>query len=110
MRSGEHHPRRPDVESGTLTELRRRTHTSITAETAEPVSGLDQIPGVRVLASSGGHVRLEVEPARLDDVVGRLSHAGLRSLVSSPPTLEELFLRQYGDEVPDAPVGDGSGR
>lgn len=98
------------VESGTLTELRRRTHTSITAETAEPVSGLDQIPGVRVLASSGGHVRLEVEPARLDDVVGRLSHAGLRSLVSSPPTLEELFLRQYGDEVPDAPVGDGSGR
>ena len=98
------------VQSGTLTELRRRTHTSITAETAEPVAGLDQIAGVKLLASSDGHVQLEVEPAQLDDVVKRLSHAGLRSLISSPPTLQELFLRQYGDDLTDAAVGSEDGR
>jgi ABC-2 type transport system ATP-binding protein len=98
------------VQSGTLTELRRRTHTSITAETNQPVPGLDQIPGVKVLASSDGHVKLDVEPAHLDDVVKRLSHAGLRTLVSSPPTLEALFLRQYGDDLADVAVASDSER
>jgi ABC-2 type transport system ATP-binding protein len=93
------------VQTGTLTDLRRRTHTSITAETTEPVAGLDQIPGVEVLATSNGHIKLSVEPNQLDDVVKRLSHAGLRSLISSPPTLEELFLREYGDDLADAAVG-----
>jgi ABC-2 type transport system ATP-binding protein len=87
------------VQSGTLHDLRRMTHTSITAETARPVEGLDAIAGVQVLAATDGHVRLEVEPAQLDEVVGRLATAGLRSLVSNPPTLEELFLREYGDEL-----------
>jgi ABC-2 type transport system ATP-binding protein len=75
------------------------THTSITAETVRPVEGLDAIAGVQVLGASDGQVRLEVEPAQLDEVVGRLAGAGLRSLVSNPPTLEELFLREYGDEL-----------
>jgi len=87
------------VQSGTLHDLRRMTHTSITAETALPVEGLDAMAGVQVLGTTNGQVRLEVEPDRLDEVVGRLAEAGLRSLVSNPPTLEELFLRQYGDEM-----------
>jgi ABC-2 type transport system ATP-binding protein len=28
-----------------------------------------------------------------------LTSFGIRSLTSQPPTLEELFLRHYGDEV-----------
>ena len=35
----------------------------------------------------------------LDAVVARLSGFGLRSLQAHPPTLEELFLRQYGEEA-----------
>jgi ABC-2 type transport system ATP-binding protein len=31
--------------------------------------------------------------------VRRLAGAGIRSLTSQPPTLEELFLRHYGDEI-----------
>ena len=38
----------------------------------------------------------------LDDAVRRLGELGVRSLVSHPPTLEELFLRHYGDELGDA--------
>jgi ABC-2 type transport system ATP-binding protein len=32
-------------------------------------------------------------------VLGRLVALGVRTLVSSPPTLEELFLRHYGDDI-----------
>ena len=92
------------VQSGTLTELRRQTHTSVAAETDRPVSGLDRIDGVRVLAATDGHVNLQVEPAQLDGVMQALAAAGLRSLVSTPPTLEELFLRNYGDE----PAGEAA--
>jgi ABC-2 type transport system ATP-binding protein len=31
--------------------------------------------------------------------VRALSELGLRSLTSHPPTLEQLFLRHYGDEL-----------
>ena len=29
----------------------------------------------------------------------RLGELGVRSLISHPPTLEELFLRHYGDQL-----------
>jgi ABC-2 type transport system ATP-binding protein len=44
-------------------------------------------------------VRCQVDGNRVADVVAALSAAGLRSLSSQPPTLEELFLRHYVDEV-----------
>jgi ABC-2 type transport system ATP-binding protein len=46
-------------------------------------------------------VRFDVDTARLDQVVRALADAGVQSLVSHPPTLEELFLRHYGDELAD---------
>ena len=87
------------VQSGTLDDLRHLTHTTITAETARPVDGLDALTGVTVLGHDGAKVRLTVEPEHLDEVAAALARAGLRSLVSNPPTLEELFLREYGDEL-----------
>lgn len=47
----------------------------------------------------GNRVRCQVEPDELDQVLRRLSAAGLRTLVSQPPTLEELFLRHYEGDV-----------
>jgi ABC-2 type transport system ATP-binding protein len=93
------------VQSGTLEDLRRRTHTSITATTRAPVVGLDSVPGVEVVEAADDLVRLHVDPERLDEVVRLLTEAGLTSLVSTPPTLEELFLREYGDDVAEAEVG-----
>jgi ABC-2 type transport system ATP-binding protein len=45
-------------------------------------------------------VRLQVDTDGLDAVLRQLSESGVRSLTSTPPTLEELFLRHYGDELP----------
>jgi ABC-2 type transport system ATP-binding protein len=97
------------VQSGTLAELRHLRRTSITAEVRGPVDGLVALSGVSVVDVEDHRVRLEVESDALDEVLGRLAAAGLTSLVSTPPTLEELFLQQYGDEVAtEAPEPEGS--
>jgi ABC-2 type transport system ATP-binding protein len=93
------------VESGTLADLRHLTRTSITAELARPADGLAGLPGVHDLQVDGTRARLQVDTANLDEVLKHLSAAGVRSLTSQPPTLEELFLRHYQDEP--VPTGDG---
>jgi ABC-2 type transport system ATP-binding protein len=87
------------VQTGSLAELRHLTRTSIAAETARPVTGLDLLPGVHDVAVRGGRVRFDVDTDHLDDVLRHLAEFGVRSLRSAPPTLEELFLRHYGDEL-----------
>lgn len=87
------------VQSGTLDELRHLTRTSITAHTAQPAEGLAGLAGIHNLTIDGTKVRFDVDHEHLDVAVRRLGQLGVRSLISHPPTLEELFLRHYGDEV-----------
>ncbi|GII58122.1 tetronasin ABC transporter ATP-binding protein [Planotetraspora thailandica] len=86
------------VETGTLTELRHLTRTTISADLANPPNGLADLPGVHDLQVDGSHVRFEVDTRMLDSALRELTSAGVRSLVSQPPTLEELFLRHYQTE------------
>jgi ABC-2 type transport system ATP-binding protein len=119
------------VESGTLAEMRHLTRTSIAADLARVPAGLAELPGVHDLdvqdftgngaggaspggvsgASPGGvngapgpgvRVRCQVESDKLDEVLRVLAAAGVLSLVSQPPTLEELFLRHYAAPAPAA--------
>ena len=83
------------VESGALADLRHLARTSIQADLERPPAGLAGLPGVHDLDVAGTRVRCQVDNAALNDVLSRLTGAGVRSLVSQPPTLEELFLRQY---------------
>jgi len=96
------------VESGTLTELRHLTRTTIVAETERPPDALDTLPGVHDLHVEGTRVRFDVDTPRLDEALRRLTTLGVRTLESRPPTLEELFLRHYGDDLDVA--GNGAGR
>ncbi|MEU3061915.1 ABC transporter ATP-binding protein [Streptomyces subrutilus] len=86
------------VESGTLAELRHLTRTSISAELAGPPDGLAHLPGVHDVEVRGAGVRLRVDTDKLDAVLRSLAASGVRSLTSTPPTLEELFLRHYAEE------------
>ncbi|MEZ7125285.1 ATP-binding cassette domain-containing protein [Nonomuraea sp. AD125B] len=83
------------VESGSLDGLRHLTRTSIQADLAAPAGELAGLPGVHGLRTEGGRVWFDVDTAGLDVVLRRLTHLGVRALVSRPPTLEELFLRHY---------------
>ncbi len=87
------------VQSGTLDEMRHLTRTSISVSTDRPITGLDALDGVHDVALDDGHVRFDVDAGALDGTIRHLSSFGVRSLVSQPPTLEELFLRHYGDEL-----------
>ena len=86
------------VDTGTLAQMRHLSRTSITAELASPVD-LAAVPGVHDVVAEGQRVTFDVDNAELDAVMRRLAEAGVRSLTSQPPTLEELFLRHYTDDL-----------
>jgi ABC-2 type transport system ATP-binding protein len=92
------------VESGTLSDLRHLTRTSIAAELAAPPEGLDRLPGIHDLEVEGMRVRCEVDTDRLDGLLSQLTAVGVRSLTSQPPTLEQLFLRHYSGDGEDQPA------
>src|SRR4051812_42459792 len=87
------------VESGTLSELRHLTRTSIQAELVGPMNGLAQLTGVHDLKDTDGRVQFDVDTDEINPVLRRLTEIGVRSLVSQPPSLEELFLRLYEPEA-----------
>ncbi|GAA2151422.1 ABC transporter ATP-binding protein [Kitasatospora kazusensis] len=88
------------VETGTLSGLRHLTRTAVDAELAGPPDGLAGLPGVHGLTVDGRRVRCQVDTDHLDALLRALTRAGVRSLTSRPPTLEELFLRHYEAAAP----------
>ena len=86
------------VDSGALADLRHLSRTSVRAELDRPPEGLDGLAGVHDLDLAGTRVSCQVDNSALDELLVRLTRAGVRSLVSQPPTLEELFLRHYTDQ------------
>jgi polyether ionophore transport system ATP-binding protein len=105
------------VQSGTLGEMRHLTRTEVEAETERVVEALEDLPGVHDVRrgdddgeTGARRVRFAVDGAHLDGAVRALSAAGLRSLTSHPPTLEELMLRHYGDELAASGNGHGNGQ
>jgi ABC-2 type transport system ATP-binding protein len=93
------------VESGALADLRHLARTSVTAELAGEPTGLTGMPGVGDLRIEGRTVTCQVDAAHLDELLRRLGEVGIRSLVSQPPTLEELFLGYYGGAPPGGSGG-----
>jgi ABC-type multidrug transport system ATPase subunit len=93
------------VESGTIAELRHLTRTQVTAVLDGGADGLTAVPGVHNVATSDGHVTFAVDDDELPAVLAAVARLNPRSLVANPPSLEELFLRHYSDEL--AALGNG---
>jgi ABC-2 type transport system ATP-binding protein len=90
------------VERGTLSELRHLRRTTIDVETERPLDGIASHPGVHDARVDGTTARFDVDGPELGAVLEHLGRFGIRSLTSRPPTLEELFLRHYGQELSEA--------
>ncbi len=84
------------VETGTLADLRHLQRLSISAETEHELHGVGDIPGLHDVVFDDRHLRCTVDPTHLGELLSHLSAAGIVSLESQPPTLEQLFLSQYG--------------
>ena len=89
------------VQTGTLAELRHLTRTTVIVTTQRPADGLADVPGVLHVEhpDGDGKVHFDVDTDHLDEAMEYLAPLRITSLVSHPPTLEELFLRQFGDRV-----------
>ena len=83
------------VESGTLDDLRHLTRTRVEVVLESPADPGD----VEDLERDGDRMTFTVDGASLGDVLARLVPHGVRSLTATPPSLEDLFLRHYGDQL-----------
>ncbi|GAA1823706.1 ABC transporter ATP-binding protein [Nesterenkonia flava] len=96
------------VESGTLSQLRHMTRTTIEVETAQTAEGLKDRPGVHHLRAEGERTVFEVDGERVQDVMHQLAPLGIRSIVAHPPTLEQLLMRHYGDDLSTRGVSEST--
>ncbi len=87
------------VEAGTIAELRHLTRSQVTVGLDGGADGLAALPGVHDLQVLDGHVSFAVDEAELPAVLAAVARLQPRSIVANPPSLEELFLRHYGDEL-----------
>ena len=86
------------IESGTFTELRHLTRTSMMVGSKNLITGLEDLEGVHDLTVDGENVKFSVDSEKIDSVLKYISQFQVNSLISNPPTLEELFIRYYSDE------------
>ena len=84
------------VESGRLEKLRHLHRTTVSVLLDNDASVLAVVPGVNDLVVTGTHATFTVGDDDLGTVLLALSGFSPRSLLSSPPSLEDLFLRHYG--------------
>lgn len=86
------------IESGTLPELRHLTRSTVTAAIAADPGPLSALPAVHDLVADGSRVSFRVDDAEISSVLPMLAQLEARSVTINPASLEELFLRHYGDE------------
>lgn len=94
------------VESGTLAELRHLTRTEISFEGTD-ASAAAGIAGAHDVTAEEGRVRFTVDSDAVAGTLPGLAARGVAGLRVAPPSLEELFLRHYGD---DLAAMEGNGR
>ncbi len=96
------------VESGTLDSMRHLSRTSTTAELTGDPGDLSALPGVEDVQLDDRTLRCQVDSEHLGELIRILGDTGVRSLVSQPPTLEELFMRHYSVNGEDAASDDAA--
>ncbi|MCZ9880483.1 ABC transporter ATP-binding protein [Arthrobacter sp. B2a2-09] len=88
------------VETGTLAELRHLTRTEVSfARNGLTEADIARIPSVHDLALVNGRARFTVDSDKISSLLPALTELDVKGLRVAPPSLEELFLRHYGDEL-----------
>jgi ABC-2 type transport system ATP-binding protein len=86
------------VEVGTLAEMRHLSALSVEATFSSTPPDLSRVPGVSDVEIDGNRVSLRVRGS-FEPLLERLTAVGVTQLLSHQPSLEELFLAQYGSET-----------
>lgn len=83
------------VQTGTLEELRGHTRSAITATLRRPPSSVAELELVEDAKLNGTHLTGSVRPDHVNAVMARLVGYEMTALEVVPPSLEQLFLREY---------------
>ena len=92
------------VETGALDDLRHLTRTSFRVATSAGLAEMSKLPGVHDARQETDHLAFDVDSDAIQGVLSALTKAGVTSLAVTPPSLEELFLRHYGDRLDAEPA------
>ncbi len=86
------------IEMGTLAEMRHLSALTVEATLQGPVPDLSRVPGVSAVQIDGRVLRCQVRGS-MEPLLKTFAAVGVTELLSREPSLEELFLAQYGDGV-----------
>lgn len=93
------------VETGTLAEMRHLTRVAVSfAAEGQSPEQLASIPAAHDLTVENGRAVFTVGSAEVAATLPELSRLRVEGLRVEPPSLEELFLRHYGDDL-NSPEG-----
>jgi ABC-2 type transport system ATP-binding protein len=90
------------VESGTLASMRHLTRTSFRVATKASLADIRKLHGVHDARAEADQLVFDVDTDAMDAALAAITKAGVSALTVSPPSLEDLFLRHYGDRIPAA--------
>lgn len=83
------------VETGTLSELRHLTRVSMNVVTENPIDSLESMKGVHGISQQQDGLSFQVDSIEVGNVISHIAKFGVKKLESTPPTLEDLFMRHY---------------
>lgn len=83
------------VDTGTLREMQHLTRNQVHVEASGDLEGLKTLGGVHDLVIKPGEAQFHMDNAQTAPVMAYLAKQGATRIVSTPPTLEELFMSHY---------------
>ena len=83
------------IETGSLNELRHLTRMNFVLETKATITNLNELEGVHDISEKNGTLSFQVDTEQLDTIIKHVSQFGIIKLESTPPKLEDLFMRHY---------------
>ena len=92
------------VETGSLADMRKLSRTNITVQSRDTLTDVAQLAAVHGFKADtkvANKASFAVDSEELGNVIATLSTKGIVSLQSTPPTLEDLFMRYYNQEGAD---------
>lgn len=85
-----------DVQTGTLSELRQLTRSSVILEADISAEELSALPAVQGVTKDAGQLRFSVDSRGMGAVVRALEGRNVHALTATPPSLEDMFVHHYG--------------
>jgi len=104
------------VETGTLEELRHLTRVNMVVQAEKEIDGLENLKGIHSIEKRQDGLTFQVDSDDIGAVVAHISKFGITKLESTPPTLEDLFMRHYrtddksSEKTSNVPSGKADGK